>query len=577
MLLPADLLLSLTSAQQSGRPEASGQSVLPVVDVAAVQSWLDTPGGQGDNARPDPRALINQLLSGMTEQQSDSFAADFVHNLRTLLPPEQPRQPAVSTDLLSADGGAHSDGAESGLPAQWTVDELLKFSEQILPAPQSQLAPDNEGGSELPPGEQNLPQVLLSALAVLQSQALQGSSRPDQPGKQTPATNQPAVPGFAVAGQTALSQSLALTLPVGDSDPVAPLSGQGVPLTQGRESSDAVPWKRLQGLPMTEAQSQFQTRSRPSELIQLGQAAVASTATEPQFADQTTVPAAVIPRVAAVPSAEMKSAAIVFDADSPQVQLSDPKTVLSAETARARLQASDALTLTDTPIHADRRPLAAAIDAALQSGAADLGRTLDAVVSRQDTTATLLSTAAPTAGELAQELYGADQRRQLAAQAREATAASQPLSAASRALGDNLQMGSFGQTQWGENVSRQLLMMTANGVNSAQIRLDPPELGALTIKVKLIDQVATVNFVSQHAMVREALELQIPRLQEQFRQEGMELVDVSVSDQSAQQGGGQRDEGHGGRGDGLSGIDDEEVLPGETVVRQSSHLIDFYA
>ncbi|ALO46335.1 flagellar hook-length control protein FliK [Pseudohongiella spirulinae] len=576
MLLPADLLLSLSSTQQSGRPEGAGHAVLPVVDVAAVQSWLDAPSGDGDNAQSDPRSLINQLLSGMTEQQSDSFAADFVHNLQALLPPEQPLQPTATLDL--------SGSVESGNPVQWTVDELLKFSEQILPTSQSQRPMSDEGGSVLPPGEQNLPQVLLSALAALQSQVLQDGAQPE---KQSYSVNQALadlVPGIAVTDEPAqLSNwSQPVTLAVTGSERSTTPGGQlmSQPMTHGTIEADnravvtGLEPVQIQIKRETQDQALPHSQNKTSGLNELAAAAVSPTAIKPAVVEQNTTPTTVVPNIIAKPSAESKPGE--SGSDSSVMLVAESKSAMPGELARARPATGDALIVTDSVMPADRRPLAVAIDAALQSAAMDSGRIPDAAVSRQDGAA-LLSTAVPTAGELAQELYGADQRRQLAAQAREATVASQPLSPANRAVSDNLQMGSFGQTQWGENVSRQLMMMTANGVNSAQIRLDPPELGTLTIKVKLIDQAATVNFVSQHAMVRDALELQIPRLQEQFRQEGLNLVDVSVSDQSAQQGGSQGDDRRGGSGERLTDANDEEILAGETPVRHSSHLIDFYA
>ena len=558
MLLPADLLLSLTTAQSPGRSESSAQAVLPVVDVAAVQSWLDTPGGQGDHAQTDPRALINQLLSGMTEQQSDSFAVDFVSNLQALLPAEQPLNLSAPANFLPAQTGTDALGNESGLPVQWTVDELLKFSEMILPPSPAQPAVAADSGSALPPAEQNSPQVLVSALAALQGKSLQGADLLDasrqaeslqhansqgQPGLLSLDFAQP-VPGEA--------RPDGLQLPRPEAASFVSLDGQTVPLM-------------MTGRP-AESASRLTTPSQVSELIQ-----PASSSGQPSLTSQVSADSAAILPAAANPAADKISAQLLV----PQSPDGRPPEV--AGNARSQPSFSDTLTMTDSVMQADRRPLVVAMDAALQSANTDPSRSLDAATSRQDTAAALLSTAAPTAAELAQELYGADQRRQLASQARESTVASQQLAAPGRAVSDNLQMGSFGQTQWGENVSRQLLMMTANGVNSAQIRLDPPELGTLTIKVKLIDQAATVNFVSQHAMVRDALELQIPRLQEQFRQEGLDLVDVSVSDQSAQQGGAQGDERQGGRADRFSGTEEEDLAASPTLVHQSSHLIDFYA
>lgn len=219
------------------------------------------------------------------------------------------------------------------------------------------------------------------------------------------------------------------------------------------------------------------------------------------------------------------------------------------------------------------------------TGDAGLINSAESAGSRADAAQTLVS-AAPTASELATDLYGADQRRQVAQQSREATvvAQQQPLAQA-RVLAEGLlsQSGSFGHPSWGEGIGRQLLIMSANGVNSAQIRLDPPELGTLTVRVQMTDQAATVHFVSQHAMVRDALEQQLPRLQDMFRGEGVELLDASVSDQSAQQRGGDSGANQSGddnsRRSATAGLETDSTTGNgvEQAVPRSSSLIDFYA
>ncbi|HEA64400.1 flagellar hook-length control protein FliK, partial [Pseudohongiella sp.] len=129
---------------------------------------------------------------------------------------------------------------------------------------------------------------------------------------------------------------------------------------------------------------------------------------------------------------------------------------------------------------------------------------------------------------------------------------------------------------WSDSLGRQLLVMSSQGVSSAQIRLDPPELGSLTVKIQVsADQQTNVSFVSQHAVVREALEQQLNRLQDLFRDQGLNLQDVSVSDQSPQQRDGEGGGQHGGNGG--SGRDEQDPGVGEPVMVRSESLIDFYA
>jgi|GEM_PF-3265848 len=136
----------------------------------------------------------------------------------------------------------------------------------------------------------------------------------------------------------------------------------------------------------------------------------------------------------------------------------------------------------------------------------------------------------------------------------------------------------FGQQGWSDSLGKQLLIMSSQGVSSAQIRLDPPELGSLTVKIQMAaDQQTSVSFVSPHAMVREALEQQLNRLQDMFRDQGLNLQDVSVSDQSSQQhgDGGSGQQRHGGGSGSASG--DRDAAVAAPVMVRSESLIDFYA
>jgi|TARA_B110000971_G_scaffold162428_1_gene166074 hypothetical protein len=89
----------------------------------------------------------------------------------------------------------------------------------------------------------------------------------------------------------------------------------------------------------------------------------------------------------------------------------------------------------------------------------------------------------------------------------------------------------FNQSGWGENLGKQLSMLLAKNMDSAQIQLDPPELGPLTVKIQINQDQVSLQFTSGHSAVREALEQSSQRLQQMFSDEGLDLVDVGVSDQ----------------------------------------------
>jgi len=98
----------------------------------------------------------------------------------------------------------------------------------------------------------------------------------------------------------------------------------------------------------------------------------------------------------------------------------------------------------------------------------------------------------------------------------------------------------LGHPQWGAELGRQLVMITqsADGArHTAELRLDPPDLGPLRVSISLSDGVAQAAFVSPHAAVRQAVESSLAQLQQALAQAGISLGQASVSDQPAQQDG----------------------------------------
>nr|WP_297347843.1 flagellar hook-length control protein FliK [uncultured Glaciecola sp.] len=68
---------------------------------------------------------------------------------------------------------------------------------------------------------------------------------------------------------------------------------------------------------------------------------------------------------------------------------------------------------------------------------------------------------------------------------------------------------------------------------TAEIRLDPPDLGGMNIKVNLSGDSASVSFVVQSQHARDALDQAVPRLREMLEEHGIELGQSSVQQDSA--------------------------------------------
>lgn len=134
----------------------------------------------------------------------------------------------------------------------------------------------------------------------------------------------------------------------------------------------------------------------------------------------------------------------------------------------------------------------------------------------------------------------------------------------------------LGQQAWESNLGSRLQMLVGQNSQQATIRLDPPELGSLDVKIKISNDIANVSFSSPHAHVRDALETAVPRLREMFTESGLSLGDVNVRQESfAQQ---QNQSGAEGKSSGQfmsfsQGDENSEVA--RKIV--SNNLLDTYA
>ena len=138
-----------------------------------------------------------------------------------------------------------------------------------------------------------------------------------------------------------------------------------------------------------------------------------------------------------------------------------------------------------------------------------------------------------------------------------------------------------GQQQLAEKVRWMV-----NGRNpAAEIRLDPPELGAMQIKVNMSSETATVSFTVQSAQAKEALDQAVPRLRDMLQEQGIELGQSSVEQQNNGQSQQQEQSGDTANSTSNSRLADspkEAELEASTVIEQrvaggSLGGIDFYA
>jgi flagellar hook-length control protein FliK len=81
-------------------------------------------------------------------------------------------------------------------------------------------------------------------------------------------------------------------------------------------------------------------------------------------------------------------------------------------------------------------------------------------------------------------------------------------------------------------LAQHVVWMAGKDVQVAELRIDPPELGPVEVRLQLNGDEAVVQFVSAHADVRSALEGAIARLRESLAQSGIQLGEASVGAES---------------------------------------------
>ncbi|WP_050482454.1 flagellar hook-length control protein FliK [Pseudoalteromonas sp. S3431] len=124
-------------------------------------------------------------------------------------------------------------------------------------------------------------------------------------------------------------------------------------------------------------------------------------------------------------------------------------------------------------------------------------------------------------------------------------------------------------------------MLSINN-KEAEIRLDPPEMGSMQIRIRSDAEQAQINFVVQNQQAKEALEQSLPRLREMLAQQGIELGDSSISyGDSKNETTEQNDDDSKNGLVNKNTINEENADSGEAQLQssrqQTSSAIDYYA
>jgi len=130
---------------------------------------------------------------------------------------------------------------------------------------------------------------------------------------------------------------------------------------------------------------------------------------------------------------------------------------------------------------------------------------------------------------------------------------------------------------WREGFTAQVNVLVGERVQSAEMRVHPPELGPIDIRIVTVDQQTNIVFTASHEETRRAIEDAMPRLREVLAESGVNLDSTSVnSDRSS---GDTHRQAHSDAGR-LSSQSEPRVSVAQVAMapqRRSEGLIDTFA
>jgi len=132
-----------------------------------------------------------------------------------------------------------------------------------------------------------------------------------------------------------------------------------------------------------------------------------------------------------------------------------------------------------------------------------------------------------------------------------------------------------------QQLANKVQMMVNQKNMVAEIRLDPPDLGSMSIKINMQGEQASVSFVVQSQQAQNTLEQSTPRLREMLAERGIELGQSSVQqDSQGKQTGQDGEQGLAGNNQQAEGEETEDsgnMYMHTRVVNGAVGGIDFFA
>jgi flagellar hook-length control protein FliK len=130
-----------------------------------------------------------------------------------------------------------------------------------------------------------------------------------------------------------------------------------------------------------------------------------------------------------------------------------------------------------------------------------------------------------------------------------------------------------------QSLGVQVSVLAADGVQQAELHLNPAEMGPISVQIAIDGTQAQVDFGADMASTRQLIESGLPELASALRDAGFTLTGGGVSQQARQgspDGGQGRGEG-GSRSRSVGGVEAAETAPRRVTTRVSAGGVDLYA
>ena len=129
-----------------------------------------------------------------------------------------------------------------------------------------------------------------------------------------------------------------------------------------------------------------------------------------------------------------------------------------------------------------------------------------------------------------------------------------------------------------QQITEKIRWMVNARQSMAEIRLDPPEMGSMQVRVNVSGEAASVNFVVQSAAARDAIADAMPKLRDMLSEQGIELGEAFVQQQDRQAHDGQdQNQGFAGTVNEAFDYEEEDVnVIEQPVTRQLQGGVDAY-